>query len=140
MLFRHLCWLDGIKVGDPYCTKILDPWNDKWIEASVYPNLKQYPSEYTTDIVSVFELNPDEYQWTASNYQRPAENSLAVYELLVRDFTTERSIDAVTAKLDYIETLGVNAIELMPIQEFDGNDSWGYNPCSTDNEPCEPKR
>ena len=122
--------VDGtIKVGDPYCTKILDPWNDKWIEASVYPNLKQYPSEYTTDIVSVFELNPDEYQWTASNYQRPAENSLAVYELLVRDFTTERSIDAVTAKLDYIETLGVNAIELMPIQEFDGNDSWGYNPC-----------
>jgi 1,4-alpha-glucan branching enzyme len=49
--------------------------------------------------------------------------------LLIRDFTEQGSIDAVTAKLDYLETLGVNAIELMPIQEFDGNDSWGYNPC-----------
>ena len=122
--------VDGtIKIGDPYATKILDPWNDKWIDASVYPNLKAYPSEYTSDIVSVFEINPTEYQWTATNYERPAENSLAIYELLIRDFTEQGSINAVTAKLDYLDTLGVNAIELMPIQEFDGNDSWGYNPC-----------
>ena len=122
--------VDGtIKIGDPYATKILDPWNDKWIDASVYPNLKAYPSEYTSDIVSVFEINPTEYQWTTTNYERPAENSLAIYELLIRDFTEAGSINAVTAKLDYLETLGVNAIELMPIQEFDGNDSWGYNPC-----------
>ena len=122
--------VDGtIKIGDPYATKILDPWNDKWIDASVYPNLKAYPAEYTSDIVSVFELNPAEFNWTATSYERPAENSLAIYELLVRDFTEAGSINAVTAKLDYLETLGVNAIELMPIQEFDGNDSWGYNPC-----------
>ena len=31
-------------------------------------------------------------------------------------------------KLDYLKALGINAIELMPVQEFDGNDSWGYNP------------
>ena len=122
--------VDGtIKIGDPYATKILDPWNDKWIDASVYPNLKAYPAEYTSDIVSVFELNPAEFNWTATSYERPAENSLAIYELLVRDFTEAGSINAVTAKLDYLEALGVNAIELMPIQEFDGNDSWGYNPC-----------
>ena len=122
--------VDGTtKIGDPYATKILDPWNDKWISASVYPNLKAYPAEYTSDIVSVFELNPAEFNWTATSYERPAENSLAIYELLVRDFSEEGSINAVTAKLDYLETLGINAIELMPIQEFDGNDSWGYNPC-----------
>lgn len=122
--------VDGtIKIGDPYATKILDPWNDKYITATVYPNLKKYPSEYTTDVVSVFEINPTEYQWQVVEFDRPAENSLAIYELLIRDFTTSSSIDAVTAKLDYLDTLGVNAIELMPIQEFDGNDSWGYNPC-----------
>ena len=121
--------VDGtIKVGDPYSEKILDPWNDKWISASVYPNLRAYPTE-TTDIVSCFTINEPAYNWTVTNFQRPAENSLAVYELLIRDFTTERSIDAVTAKLDYLEELGINAIELMPVQEFDGNDSWGYNPC-----------
>ena len=122
--------VDGtIKIGDPYATKILDPWNDKYITATVYPNLKKYPSEYTTDVVSLFEINPTEYQWQVVEFDRPAENSLAIYELLIRDFTTSSSIDAVTAKLDYLDTLGVNAIELMPIQEFDGNDSWGYNPC-----------
>ena len=122
--------VDGtIKIGDPYSTKILDPWNDKWIDASVYPNLKPYPAQYTSDIVSVFELNPVEYQWQVTDFERPKENSLAIYELLVRDFSEAGSIDAVTAKLDYFETLGINAIELMPIQEFDGNDSWGYNPC-----------
>lgn len=121
--------VDGsIKVGDPYSEKILDPWNDKWIDPSVYPNLRSFPSE-TTDIVSCFTINEPEFNWTVTDFDRPAENSLAVYELLVRDFTTERSIDAVTAKLDYLDELGINAIELMPIQEFDGNDSWGYNPC-----------
>ena len=119
----------SIKVGDPYAEKILDPWNDKWINASVYPDLKAYPSDYTTDIVCTFELDETPYNWTVTDFQRPKENSLAVYELLIRDFTEEGSIDAVTAKLDYLQELGVNAIELMPIQEFDGNDSWGYNPC-----------
>ena len=122
--------VDGsIKVGDPYATKILDPWNDKYISTSTYPGLKPYPSEYTTDIVSVFDTYTTEYDWEIEDFDRPAENSLAIYELLIRDFTTERTINAVTAKLDYLKTLGINAIELMPIQEFDGNDSWGYNPC-----------
>lgn len=38
-------------------------------------------------------------------------------------------ISGALGKLDYLKSLGVNAIELMPVQEFDGNDSWGYNPC-----------
>ena len=118
----------SIKIGDPYATKILDPWNDKYI-TTAYPNLKEYPSDYTSDIVSVFELNPTEYVWEVEDFDRPKENSLAIYELLIRDFSEQRTINAVIEKLDYLETLGINAIELMPIQEFDGNDSWGYNPC-----------
>ena len=51
-----------------------------------------------------------------------------VYELLVRDFTKEGTITTAIDKLDYLKAMGVNAVELMPVQEFDGNDSWGYNP------------
>ena len=123
--------VDGkIKVGDPYCEKILDPWNDKWIndKYEIYPNLKEFPAN-TTDVVSVFNTTDVEYNWTVTDFERPNRHSLVIYELLIRDFTEEGSIEAVTAKLDYLETLGVNAIELLPIQEFDGNDSWGYNPC-----------
>ena len=120
-----------IKCADPYCTKILDPWNDKWINENgmIYPNLRQYPSDKATDVLSVFSTTPSNFNWTATNFKRPKQNSLAIYELLFRDFTTERSVKAALAKLDHIKTLGINAIELMPIQEFDGNNSWGYNPC-----------
>ena len=48
--------------------------------------------------------------------------------MLFRDFSTTKDIQGAMAQLDYIENLGVNAIELMPIHEFDGNISWGYNP------------
>ena len=124
--------VDGkIKVGDPYCRKILDPWNDKFINENsiIYPNLRDYPYDMTSDVVSVFSTSTTAYNWEVANFNRPAVNSLAIYELLVRDFTTTRSINAVTEKLDYLDNLGINAIELMPIQEFDGNNSWGYNPC-----------
>ena len=123
--------VDGkIKVGDPYSELILDPNNDKHISPTVYPNMPVYPSEYATDIVTLFSTSEKKpYNWTVTNFERPEKNRLAIYELLIRDFTEEGSIDAVTARLDYLQELGINAIELMPIQEFDDNDSWGYNPC-----------
>ena len=121
--------VDGsVRVGDPYAEKVLDPWNDQWISTDVYPNPMTYPSG-GVDMVSVFETTPRPYVWSVSKFNRPAMNTLAIYELLLRDFTTEGSINAAYEKLDYLETLGINAIELMPIQEFDGNDSWGYNTC-----------
>lgn len=121
-----------IKVGDPYSTKILDPWNDKWInyDVMIYPNLREYPSDKATDILSVFTTSTEPvYTWTTSNFTGVHFNQLAVYELCLRDFTDERSIEAARQKLGYLKDLGINAIELMPIQEFDGNNSWGYNPC-----------
>lgn len=116
------------KIGDPYCEKILDPRFDNEIPATTYPNLKPYPIQ-TEDIVSVLQTAKQEYPWKTKNFQAPAKENLVIYELLIRDFTEESTITAVTDKLDYLQDLGINAIELMPIQEFDGNDSWGYNPC-----------
>ncbi|MGL5786697.1 MAG: alpha-amylase family glycosyl hydrolase [Bacteroidales bacterium] len=127
--FQYL--VDGtIRVGDPYCEKILDPWNDKWINEkhTIYPGLREYPASKAEDILSVFQINKPEYQWTQTDFTAPDQDNLMIYELLFRDFTTEGSVQAAIAKLDYLQSLGVNAIELMPIQEFDGNDSWGYNP------------
>ena len=121
--------VDGsVRVGDPYAEKVLDPWNDKWISTAVYPNPMTYPSG-GEDMVSVFETSPRPYVWSVSKFDRPAVKTLAIYELLLRDFTTEGSINGALEKLDYLDDLGINAIELMPIQEFDGNDSWGYNTC-----------
>ncbi len=116
------------KIADAYAEKILDPWNDTHIPSSVYPELKKYPTQ-TEGIVSVIKTGTNDYTWQAGTFKPVPDNQLVIYELLIRDFTKEGTIAAATAKLDYLKALGVNAVELMPIQEFDGNDSWGYNPC-----------
>ena len=124
--FQYL--VDGfIKIGDPYTEKVLDPWNDSFIPETTYPNLKSYPAGKTTDIVSIFQTAQTPYVWTATDYERPDQTNLVVYELLIRDFLGSRSYKDLTDTLDYLERLGVNAIELMPIMEFEGNNSWGYN-------------
>jgi len=125
--FQYL--VDGtIRTGDPYSEKILDPWNDEYISSSTYPNLKPYPDGKTESIVSIVQSAQTEYQWQATNYQRPAKEKLIIYELLIRDFSSQRNYQFLIDTLSYLKSLGVNAIELMPIMEFSGNLSWGYNP------------
>ncbi len=122
-----------IKIADPYATKVLDPNNDKYIPSETYPNLKAYPTDLTTGIVSTFKINEDIFTWTVNNFTPPEQENLIVYEILLRDFEKVNTDDIGDLKramthLDYLQDLGVNAIELMPVNEFEGNDSWGYNP------------
>jgi len=117
-----------IKVPDPYSEKILDPQNDQYIKDGNYPNLMDYPTDLTTGFVSTFLINENEYTWNVTNFIKPSQDNLIIYELHIRDFTESDSYTEALTHLDYLETLGVNAIELMPINEFEGADSWGYNP------------
>ncbi|OSY89454.1 hypothetical protein WH52_02125 [Tenacibaculum holothuriorum] len=114
------------KIADPYTEKVLDQANDKYISAANYPDLKSFP-EGASGIVSTFKINETDYTWQNTSFTKPAKDKLVIYELLVRDFSDNDSYQAVIDKLDYFEKLGINAIELMPVNEFEGNDSWGYN-------------
>lgn len=117
-----------IRVADPYTDKVLDPWNDKYITSAMYPNLKAYPTGKTDNVVSVLQTGQTAYSWTATNYKRPDKDNLVIYELLVRDFVSTHSFKTLADTISYFKRLGVNAIELMPVSEFEGNESWGYNP------------
>lgn len=119
----------SIRLADAYCRKVLDPNNDPSIASSTYTDNKTYPTGKTTGIVSVFKTQPDAYSWQHTNFKIEDKTNLVIYEMLLRDFTSTGDINGAMAKLSYIKSMGVNAIELMPVQEFDGNDSWGYNPC-----------
>lgn len=125
--FQYL--VDGvIKIADPYSELVLDPNNDKWINEATYPNPHPYPDGKTTGYATLIELGKTPYIWEVTNFEAPAENNLVVYELLVRDFVDAHNYTTLLDTLDYLENLGINAIELMPINEFEGNESWGYNP------------
>jgi len=122
-------YIDGqIKVADPYTEKILDPWNDPYIDEATYPNLKAYPDGKTENSVSVLQTNQEEYAWEVSDFEMPEKDEMVIYEMLIRDFTEEHSYASVIEKLDYLEDLRINVLELMPVNEFEGNSSWGYNP------------
>jgi 1,4-alpha-glucan branching enzyme len=118
---------EAFRVADPYARKVLDPSNDHYIPATTYPENLTYP-EGAIGMVSVFRIQQETFNWQVPDFKKPSLDNLVIYELLLRDFTVSGDLNGAMAKLDYLESLGVNAIELMPVQEFDGNDSWGYNP------------
>lgn len=120
---------NAMRIQDPYTEIVYDGWNDRYISSTTYPALPAFPSE-TSGIVGAFQVNKPVYSWKVPDYHVTDVNDLVIYELLFRDFSATGDITGALEHFDYIKAMGVNAIELMPIQEFDGNDSWGYNPHS----------
>lgn len=123
---------DGIKkqICDLYSEKVLHP-DDKWEPKTADPTLISYPTKGADGgYVTVIQPGKAAYDWSSAtlNFKRPNKNNLIIYEAWVLDYTTTRTFKGLMDRLDYIQNLGVNAIELMPITEFDGNQSWGYNP------------
>ena len=123
---------DGVKkqICDIYSEKVIHP-DDQWEPKQVDPTLISYPAKGADGgYVTVIQPGKPEYQWSSAtlNFQRPARENLIIYEVWVYDYTAKRTFKGLIDKLDYIQNLGVNAIELMPVTEFEGNQSWGYNP------------
>ena len=109
-------------LSDPYTEIVYDQWNDQYIQG-----VPAFP-DGAKQLVSAFQINKPQYAWKHKDFKVEDKNDLVIYEMLFRDFTTSQNIAGAMSQLDYIENLGVTAVELMPIQEFDGNLSWGYNP------------
>ncbi len=121
--------VDGtMRIADPYSEKILDPGSDKYIDSTTYPDLIQYPGGKTTQIATVIQTDKPKFNWQDTTFKRPDKQNLVIYELLVRDFVSTHNYRTLTDTISYFKRLGVNAIELMPVMEFEGNESWGYNP------------
>lgn len=122
-------WVDGeIKIADPYSELILDPNNDPSISSETYPDPHPYPSGKTSGRATLIHPGKVPYNWQITDFQAPDKTELIIYELLVRDFLGVHNYETLTDTLDYLENLGINAIELMPPGEFENNESWGYNP------------
>lgn len=126
--------VDGMtSVADPYANLVLDCYSDKWLDPAVWPDMPKYPYDRFDNIMlAVYRGDINDYDWSA--FTIPDHSQLVIYELLFRDFTgstgeanANGTVRAAIEKIPYLKELGVNAVELMPIMEFNGNNSWGYN-------------
>ena len=112
-------------IADPFSELVVDPFNDPFIDEELFPGIPDVP----TDIGLATWVRPQvDFQWQHDGLDRPDNGELVIYELLIRDFTAEHSYRSLIDSMAYFKRLGVNAIELMPVNEFEGNLSWGYNP------------
>ena len=115
--YEYLYIIDGDKVvGDPLATDV--NWTD------MFGN-EHWASENQRSVASIGQ---DDFPWTDDEWVKPNMKDLIIYEMLLRDFTDSGDLAGLMSKMDYLEDLGVNAIELMPPTEFPGETSWGYNP------------
>ena len=115
-----------VKVADPYSTLVLSPFDDPNIPSTTYPNLPVYPSGQERE-VTVLQTGQAPYNWQVANFSKPVKEDLIIYEVLIRDFDADRNFQDIIDRIDYFKNLNINAIELMPIMEYEGNESWGYN-------------
>lgn len=115
-----------VKTADPCSTLVLSPFDDGGIPAASYPGLPVYPAGQERE-VTVLQTGQTPYNWQVTNFTKPNKDKLVVYEVLVRDFDANRNYQDLINKIDYFKNLGINAIQLMPVMEYEGNESWGYN-------------
>lgn len=124
--FQYL--VDGlIYIADPFSELVLDKNNDQFISSATFPDMHPYPIDKADGYVSLLRTGAEDYEWQ-NDFIPPAKEDLIIYELLMRDFTEEKNYQTLLDTLDYLERLGINALEFMPVNEFEGNQSWGYNP------------
>ena len=117
-----------VKTADPFSTMVLSPFDDPWIPETSYPNLPEYPYDFGIEReVTVLKTGQEQYNWQVDDFDKPKEEDLIIYEVLIRDFDSERTFQNLIDRIDYFKDLNINAIELMPVMEYEGNESWGYN-------------
>src|SRR5207253_10771818 len=90
----------------------------------------QIPFARATEIgeLSAFTLarDPSLFEWSDANNKTPELDDLAVYELQVAEFND--TFDGVIDRLDYLQSLGINCLELMPVTSVKLDFDWGYGP------------
>ena len=119
---------DSIQVADYNTEKVLDKNVDPGISSTTYPGLKTFPAQASGTLASIIQTGKAAYNWQVTNFSKPDKRNLVIYELLVRDFVAAGNWQTLKDTLNYLKKLGINAIEVMPFNNFEGASSWGYNP------------
>ncbi|MFO7985359.1 MAG: alpha-amylase family glycosyl hydrolase [Desulfatiglandaceae bacterium] len=114
------------KTGDEYRYLIHGP---KGLLSRIDP----YARKVTSSIGNSVIYDPNAFDWGDNTFQMATGNELVIYEMHVGTFHVKEegqvgTFESAMEKFPYLKELGINAIEVMPIAEFSGDFSWGYNP------------
>ncbi|NJC25071.1 alpha-amylase family glycosyl hydrolase [Neolewinella antarctica] len=126
---RHGHWVAydlPMKAGDEYLFAITTQADEVIMRAD--PRARRMTNSVGNSVVY-----PNNYDWQADDFKMPSWNELVIYELHIGTFNvTEAGKPGTFAtaidRLEYLVDMGINCIEVMPISEFAGDFSWGYNP------------
>jgi 1,4-alpha-glucan branching enzyme len=126
-------WSIGVpdaKVGDEYRYLIHTP--PDW-HLPPLSRIDPYARKVTNSIGNGIIYDPQAFNWGDDTFHMATGNELVIYEMHVGTFHVKEeghpgTLDSAVEKLPYLKNLGINAVELMPVAEFSGNFSWGYNP------------
>src|SRR5208337_3683847 len=130
---KNGCWsiaVPGVKAGDEYRYLIHCPVDWKLPTLS---RIDPYARKVTNSKGNGIVYDPKAFDWGGDNFKMASWNELVIYEMHVGTFHVKAegqpgTFDSAVEKLPYLKELGINAIEVMPIMEFSGDFSWGYNP------------
>ena len=115
----------GAAIGDEYRYRILN--GDKQLL-----RIDPYARQVNNSVGNAVVYDP-QFDWQGDDFQMPPVNEIVIYEMHLGTFhndedrETDKFAEAIQ-KLDHLKRLGVNVIEVMPLAEFAGELSWGYNP------------
>ena len=130
---KNGCWsiaVPGAKTGDEYRYLIHSPVHWKLTPLS---RIDPYARKVTNSKGNGIVYDRKALDWGGDNFKMASWNELVIYEMHVGTFHVKAeghpgTFDSAVEKLPYLKELGINAIEVMPIMEFSGDFSWGYNP------------
>lgn len=117
--------IPGVAIGSEYRYLII---NGELQLSRIDPYARQ-----VTNSVGNAVVHDPHFDWSGDDYQLPAVNDLVIYEMHLGTFhndedeKSDKFADALQ-KLEHLKRLGVNVVEVMPMAQFAGYLSWGYNP------------
>ncbi|MGB7291406.1 MAG: alpha-amylase family glycosyl hydrolase [Thermodesulfobacteriota bacterium] len=114
------------RAGDEYRYLILAP-------EGPFSRIDPYARKVTKSTGNGIIYDPEAFDWGDNNFHMATGNELVIYEMHVGTFNVKEeghpgTFDSAIEKLPYLQGLGINAVEVMPVMEFSGDFSWGYNP------------
>ena len=126
---KNGCWsitVSEAKIGDEYKYLVQGP---KGLLSRIDPYARKVTCSNGNGVI----YGPNDFDWGDDNFRMAMGNELIIYEMHIGTFNAKEkerpgAFESAIEKIPYLKDLGINAVEVMPIMEFSGDFSWGYNP------------